>query len=145
MPGPVGNNQYLMQDAYGHTSPLAGPAMTAGGTAVATGAGTISVNQTGAGTGGSISFATGQTATDMAGTFQVLTSGTPAAGTVAVVTFANSLPVIPKAIMATLSDTDGDQNDALGVTGITVNGFSLTTDLVLVAAESYNITYIVVD
>lgn len=145
MPGPVGNNQYLAQDAYGHTTPLTGPAMAAGGTATATGAGTVSVNQTGAGTGGSISFAAGMTATDMAGTFQVLTSGTPAPGTVATVTFANSLPVIPKAIIANLYDTDGDQNDALGITGITVNGFSVVTDLTLVAAETYNIAYVVVD
>lgn len=145
MPGPVGNNQYLTQDAYGHTIPLAGPAMAAGGTATATGAGTISVNQSAGGTGGSISFAAGQTATDMAGTFQVLTSGTPVAGTVATITFANSLPVVPKAILANMYDTDGDQNDALGITGITVNGFSVVTDLVLVAAETYNISYVVVN
>ena len=145
MPGPVGNQQTFTQDAYGHTIPLAGPAMAAGGTATATGAGTISVNQTGAGTGGSISFATGQTATDMAGTFQVTTSGTPAAGTVAVITYSNPQPVLPKAILANMYDTDGDQNDALGITGITVNGFSVVTDLVLVAAESYNISYVVVN
>lgn len=145
MPGPVGNQQPLAQDAYGHTVPLSGPAMAAGGTATATGAGTISVNQTGAGTGGSIGFAAGQTATDMAGTFQVTTSGTPAAGTVAVISFANSQPVLPKAIIANMSDTDGDQNDALGITGITVSGFSVVTDLVLVAAESYNISYLVVN
>jgi hypothetical protein len=145
MPGPVGNNQNLYQDGYGHTIPLNGPSMVAGGTAAATGAGTISVNLTGAGTGGSISFATGQTATDMAGTFTVTTSGTPAAGTVAVITYANSQPGLPKAIIANLFDTDGDQNDALGITNITVNGFSVVTDLVLVAAESYNVSYIVVN
>lgn len=142
MPGPVGNNQFVAQDAYGHTNPLAGPPLAAGGTAAATGAGTISVNLTGAGTGGSIGFGTGQAATDMAGTFQVTTSGTPAAGTIAVVTFTNPLQAVPKAINAQYFDsTSGTASGVLAPTGITVNGFSLVVGSGLTAAHAINCVY----
>lgn len=142
MPGPVGNNQYVTQDAYGHTIALAGPSLAAGGTATATGAGTISVNATGAGTGGSLGFGTGQVATDMAGTFTVTTSGTPAAGTIAVVTFANSLAAIPKAVNAQYFDvTGGTAAGVLGISGLTVNGFSLVAPTGLTTAHAINCTY----
>ena len=136
--------QVAAQDGYGHFPPLQGPALAAGGTATTAATATITVNATGAGTGGSIAYATGQSAVDLAGSFQVTTAGSPAPGTLATVTFANGLPAVPKAIIATLSDTDGDQNDALGVTSITCNAFSLVTDLTLVASETFNVSYVVV-
>jgi hypothetical protein len=144
MPGQVGNNQPMYTDGYGHMIPLPGPALAAGGSATTAAVGTITVNATGAGTGGTVTFATGQTAVDMAGTFTVTAAGSPAAGTLATVTFNNPLPALPKAILANMYDTDGDQDDALGVTSITVNGFSLVTALALVAAETYNVSFIVV-
>lgn len=144
MPGQVGNNQPMYTDAFGHMVALPGPQLAAGGTATAAAVGTVTVNATGAGTGGSVGFATGQTATDMAGTFQVTTAGSPAAGTVATVTFNNPLSALPKAIICTLSDTDGDQNDTPQITGITVTGFSIVTALTLVTAEAFTVQYLVV-
>lgn len=145
MPGQTGYNQDQYQDAYGHSAPLAGPALAAGGVATAAALGTITVNATGAGTGASIAFGAGQTATDMAGSFQVTTAGTPAAGTLAVVTYNNSQPGLPKAIIANMSRTDGAQDEALAVSGITVNGFTLSTVLTLVTAKIYNVSFVVIN
>lgn len=142
MPGQTGFNQDIAQDAYGHTFPLAGPALAAGGVATAPAVGTITVNATGAGTGASIAYATGQSAIDMAGSFQVTTAGTPAAGILAVVSFANPLPAIPRVILANMSRTDGAQDEALSVSAITVNGFTLSTVLTLVTAKLYNVSYL---
>lgn len=144
MPGQTGLNQDMYQDAYGHNAPMLGVPLLAGGTTTTVTVGTISPNATGGGTGASVGFGTGQTAIDAAGTFQVTTAGTPAAGTLAVVTFANPLPALPKAIIATLSRTDFSQDEALTVSGITVNGFTLTTVLTLVTAKIYNVSYLVV-
>jgi hypothetical protein len=144
MPGQVGNAQPMYCDGYGHMVPLPGPALAAGGTALTAAAGTITYVASGAGTGGSITFATGQTATDMAGNFTINASGTPAAGTVAVITFNNPLPDIPKAIIATMYDTDGTTNAVLGTNSVTVTGFQFVTDIALTASQIYTVNYVVV-
>ncbi len=138
-------NQIAAQDAYGHFPPLAGPALTAAAVSTSA-AGTFIPVAAGAGTGATVAYGTGQTATDLAGTFQVTAAGTPAAGAIASVFFANPLPALPKAILITVSDaTDGDQvGEAANATSITCTGFTVSVATVLVAAEVYNVSYLVI-
>lgn len=145
MPGPVGNNIAFTADAYGHTIPIPGPFLAAGGTATAAAVGTITVNATGAGTGGSTAFGTNQSATDMVGTFNVVTAGTPAAGAIATVTFNNPLAAIPKAVEAFYFDaTSGTASGVLGISALTVTGVTFLVPAALTTAHTINITFVVV-
>lgn len=144
MPGPVGNNQTITCDAYGHTVALPGPTLATGGASTVAAIGTITVNATGGGAGSSLAYAAGQTATDMGGTFQVTTAGVPAAGTVATVTFNNPLQALPKAILCTYAASDGSAAGVFGASAITVTGFNLVAATALAAAKNINTSFEVV-
>ena len=135
--------QQAQQDGYGHFAPLTGSALTAGGTSTVAAAGVITMTGAGATAGGGGSV-TAVTAVDTAGNFAITTGATPAAGTVAVVTFANGLPAVPKAITVNLIDTTASPNtSAAGAAGsVTANSFAVVSPA-LTAAHSYTVQYIV--
>src|ERR1700733_13422722 len=98
-------NQITAQDGYGHFASSTGPLLTAGAVST-TAVGTIAPT-TGAGATPTGTFAAGQTAPDEAGTFPlspVTGGGAQAAGAVAVVTYANGQPCLPKAVLVTIYD-----------------------------------------
>jgi len=139
------NNQIAAQDAYGHFPPSTGTALTAGAVST-TAVGTIAPT-TAAGASPTVTFGTGQTATDIAGTFTlnpVTGGGAQAAGAVAVVTFANGLPALPKAILVTIYDQANAAAIAAAATSISCAGFSVSVGVALTTAHNYTITYEVV-
>src|SRR5580693_8230251 len=102
---PNSYNQVSAQDAYGHFPATTGPVMGAG--AVSTSAAGTIAPTTGAGAAPTVTFGAGQTANDVAGTFTlspVTGGGAQAAGAVALVTFSNPQPCLPKAILVTIYD-----------------------------------------
>ena len=143
---PNNYNLPAAQDAYGHFLPLSGPLLTAG--AVSTDAAGTIAPTTAAGASPTVTFATGQTANDLAGSFTlspVTGGGAQAAGAVAVVTFTNGLPAIPKAILVTIYDAANGAAIAAAATSISANGFSVSAGVALTTAHTYLVTYLVVD
>lgn len=138
-------NLIAAQDAYGHFLPISGPLLTAGAVST-TAAGTIAPT-TSAGASPTVTFATGQQAKDIAGTFTlspVTGGGAQAAGAVAVVTFTNGLPAVPTVITCTIYDQANAAAVACGATSVTANGFSVSTGIALTTAHVYTVTYQVV-
>lgn len=92
----------------------------------------------GAGTGAAISAQKGH---DLGGSFICTTAGTPAAGTLATVTFGTALAAAPAAVLVTCWDNTGAAAVAVGysatATAITVLGPATT------AAHALLITYLV--
>lgn len=138
--------QMAQQDAYAHFQPLTGTPLTAGAVST-TAAGTISPT-TGGGASPTVTFGTGQTAVDLAGTFTlnpVTGGGAQAAGTVAVVTFANGLPAVPKAVLVTIYDNVNASAVAAAATSVTAQGFNVAVGVALTTAHNYTVSYLVVD
>jgi hypothetical protein len=139
------NNQVAAQDAYGHFAPSTGAALAAGAVGT-TAVGTIAPT-TSAGQNPTVTFGAGQVATDNAGTFTlnpVTGGGAQAAGGVAVVTFANGLPALPKAILVTIYDQANAAAIAAAATAITCAGFTVSVGVALTTAHAYTVTYEVV-
>jgi hypothetical protein len=140
------SNLPAAQDAYGHFLPLTGPLMAAGAVST-TAAGTIAPT-TGVGATPTVTFATGQTANDLAGSFTlspVTGGGAQAAGAAVVVTFTNGLPAVPKAILVTIYDAANGAAVAAAATSITANGFDISVGIALTTAHTYLVSYLVVD
>ena len=138
-------DQPQIQDGYGHLPPLAGNTLTAGAVST-TAIGTIAPT-TNAGATPTVTFAAGQRAIDLAGTFTlnpVTGGGAQAAGAVAVVTFNNGLPAVPTTILVTIYDQANAAALAAAATSITAQGFSVSVGAALTTAHSYTITYEVI-
>lgn len=126
-------------DAYGHvdTPPLEN-VMTAGAIGT-TAAGTIAPNAN----AGATSTVTAVNASDNSGQFTLNAVGTPAAGVVAAVTFAQSFRKAPKKVIVTVIDITTPANPAAVAayaTGITAAGFTVTS-AVLTTAHNYLVAY----
>jgi hypothetical protein len=110
-------------DAYGHLQRLGGPTtLTAAANGVTT-PGTIAVATAGAGAGSSVSVSAAQTPNDLRGTFTVTGAGTPAAGIVAHVNFAQPYARVP-AVLVNLTSATNTSIQA-SAANVTVNGFDL--------------------
>lgn len=136
------SNQIAAQDAYGHFPASTGPGMAAGAVST-TAAGTIAPT-TAAGASPTVTFGAGQTANDNVGTFTlspVTGGGSQAAGAVAVVTYANGQPCLPKAILVTIYDQANAAAVSALATSITANGFSVSAGVALTTAHVYTVVY----
>lgn len=133
----------VYEDAYGHRNVSTAAALTAGAVGT-TATGTIAPT-TSAGASPTVTFATGQTANDVRGSFTlnpVTGGGAQAAGATAVVTFANPYGSAPACVMVTVVDDSGSTAVGAKATSITANGFSVSTTI-LTTAHTYTVTYAV--
>ena len=129
------------EDAYGHVNPTTATALTAGAVST-TAAGTIAPT-TAAGASPTVTFATGQVATDSYGSFTlspVTGGGAQAAGATAVVTFTNPYGRPPACVQVTVTNNSGPAAIAAYASNITASGFSVNTAL-LTTANVYTVTY----
>lgn len=132
-----------MTDFYNHASPAPGVTFTAAAAAT-TAAGTIIPVLAGAGTGATTAIPTGATPNDTRGTFNLVTAGSPAAGVVATVFFANPYSQVPGAIQIGAFDTSGTPVGILcGVSGASQTGFSIVCGA-LTTAHTITFTYEVI-
>jgi hypothetical protein len=140
----------LRQDYYGHTQQNNNnSAANLVGAAVSTTAiGTI-VGTTAAGAAPTVTFGTGQRATDMAGTFTltpVTGGGSQAAGAVAQIFFQNSFEVAPAGVTVGVVDQAAGSSAvavAAAASTITATGFTVNVSAALTTAHLYTISYIV--
>jgi hypothetical protein len=138
----------LRQDAYGHTNPATNNQASnlAAGAVSTTAVGTI-VPTTAAGASPTVTFGTGQRATDMGGTFTlspVTGGGAQAAGAVAQVFFANAFETVPAAVNVNLVDQAAGASAvavACAPSTITATGFTINVSAVLVTAHNYTVSY----
>lgn len=135
----------MAQDTYGHISPaLTGPALTAGAVST-TALGTIAPT-TSAGASPTVTFGTGQAAIDQMGSFTlnpVTGGGAQAAGGVAVVTFFDGMPAVPRMILVTIYDNANAAAIAAAATSITAQGFTVSVGVALTTAHTYSVQYLV--
>lgn len=132
-------NQIQAQDAYGHFPAAVGTALTAGAVST-TAAGTIA----GTTAAGQSPTVTAVNAIDTYGSFTlnpVTGGGAQAAGAVAVVTFANSLPAVPRAIIVTGYDAANGAAVAFAATTILASSFQVSAGVALTTAHNYAIAY----
>lgn len=127
-------------DANGHEVPdLNGPSLAVGTTGTTT-QGTISPLAAGAGVGSSVS---GVVANDRRGSFGLTSAGTPAAGVIANVIFANPYAAAPAAVLVNIYDvTDTTAPVACDAAAVTAAGFSIIA-AALTTAKAYLVNYVV--
>jgi hypothetical protein len=134
-------------DANGHASAAPTSANLTAGAVSTTAAGTIAPT-TAAGATPTVTFATGQVATDDGGSFTlnpVTGGGAQAAGDVAVVTFATPYPATPKAVLVQLYDQAAGSTAALcAADSISATGFKVSVNSALTTAHSYTVQYWVI-
>jgi hypothetical protein len=138
MPGTV------FEDKYGHRNVTSAAALTAGAVST-TAAGTIAPT-TSAGATPTVTFATGQIATDTAGSYTlnpVTGGGAQAAGATSVVTFTNPYGRAPAGVLVTAVNDNGSVAVGAKATSITASGFSVSTPA-LTTANTYTIVYTVI-
>lgn len=126
-------------DANGHEVPdLNGPALASA--ASGTVAGTIAPVSAGAGVGSTV---TGVVANDRRGSFGLSTLGTPAAGVIVNVNFANAYAAAPAAVLVNLYDfTDTTTPVACDTAAVTAAGFAIIS-AALTTAKAYVVNYVV--
>lgn len=130
----------VFEDVYGHRTVASAPAIAAAAVGVVT-AGTIS----GTTSAGAAPTVTAVSANDTRGTFTltpVTGGGAQAAGAVANVTFSNPYSVAPANVIVTAMNQAGPAAVGAFATGVTANGFTISTPL-LVTANLYTISYLV--
>jgi hypothetical protein len=140
----------LRQDFYGHVQPNTNnsAANLVAGAVSTTAIGTI-VGTTAAGAAPTVTFGTGQRATDMGGTFTlnpVTGGGAQAAGAVAQVFFANAFEVVPAGITVGVVDQAAGASGvavAAAASAITATGFTVNVSGALTTAHNYTVSYIV--
>ncbi len=133
----------VFEDAYNHRSATGAAVLTAGAVST-TAAGTIAPT-TAAGASPTVTFATGQVATDNGGAFTlnpVTGGGAQSAGATAVVTFANPFGKPPNVLVTAVNDS-GSVAVGAKATSITAAGFSVSTPA-LTTANTYTIVYQVI-
>jgi len=131
----------LSLDAYNHISPapLPGTQLTAA-TVGTTTPGTIAPVTAGAGVGSAIVVAASQNPTDQRGQFNVTGAGTPAAGIIAVVNFAQSFTAPPQGISVWIT-TQAGAAVAASATAITSAGFSVVAGAAISTAAGNVVGY----
>jgi hypothetical protein len=133
----------VFEDAVGHRQATSQPTALTAGAVSTTAVGTIAPT-TNAGASPTV---TAVTANDTAGTFTlnpVTGGGAQAAGTVAVVTFANPYAAVPKAVIVQVYDqAAGTTVVASSATGVTAAGFNVNT-AILTTAHNYTVMYYVI-
>ena len=127
-------------DANGHEVPdLNGPSLAAAATGTTT-LGTVSPLASGAGVGSSV---TGVVANDRRGSFGITSAGTPAAGVIANIIFANAYAAAPAAVLVNIYDvTDTTAPVACDSAAVTAAGFSIIS-AALTTAKNYVVNYVV--
>jgi hypothetical protein len=143
---------YLTEDAYGHRQAAdngaLGGALVAGAVST-TAAGTI-VGTTAAGAAPTVTFATGQKATDTAGTFTlnpVTGGGAQAAGAVAQIFFKQPYGQVPTTVVVNVVDQAagaGGVAVAAASSGLLTTGFTVNVSAALTTAHNYTVSYSVV-
>lgn len=143
---------YQSQDAYGHRRPTSlgslGAALTAG--AVSTSAAGTIVPTTAAGASPTVTFGTGQTADDTAGTFTlnpVTGGGAQAAGAVAQVFFNQPYSQVPKSVMVNICDNASGSSQvavAAASQSLLTTGFTINVASALTTAHTYTVSYSVI-
>lgn len=132
----------VTQDAYGHLQRLAGPTALTGGAANGTTvAGTIAVVTAGAGAGSSTSVPAGSLPNDLRGVFTVTGAGTPAAGGIAHVSFAQPYASIPTVMVNVANATPA--NIAAAAVSVTVDGFTVYAGAAI-SVGANTVSYVVV-
>lgn len=138
-------------DYYGHpqaTSNGSGAALTAGAVST-TAQGTIAPT-TAAGASPTVTFATGQSACDVAGIFTlnpVTGGGAQAAGAVVLVTFAQAFENIPKGVSVSVCDNAAGASGvavAAAAQSVSASSFTINVSAALTTAHNYTVSYIVV-
>ncbi len=132
----------VIEDVYGHRNVSTAPALTAGAVSTVV-AGTIAPT-TAAGASPTVTFATGQLANDVRGSFTlspVTGGGAQAAGAVATVNFANPYGA-PPVVQVQVTNNAGPAIIAAYASSVTATGFSVNTAL-LTTANVYTVTYVV--
>lgn len=141
----------LRQDYYGHVQQATNNSasnLTAGAVST-TAIGTIAPT-TAAGNAPTVTFGTGQRATDTAGTFTlnpVTSGGAQAAGAVVQIFFANSYQVAPAAVVVNVVDQAAGSSAvavAAAASTITATGFTVNVSAGLTTAHNYTVTYSVI-
>lgn len=101
---------------------------------------TVAVVTAGAGAGSSVGS---QLGFDFAGSFNILTAGSPAPGNLATVVFGTALSAAPAAIMLNCWDITGAAAVAVGPTSITGTGFTVSTGATATTAHHLLVSYVV--
>lgn len=131
----------LAADAYGHLQNLSGPTtLTAAANGVTT-AGTIAVATAGAGAGSSVTVPAAQSPNDLRGQFTVTGAGTPAAGIIAHVSFAQPYANIPAVLVNVANATPA--NVAAAAVSVTVNGFDIYAGAAI-SVGANTVSYVVI-
>lgn len=129
-------------DYYGHLASLAtSTSLTAAANGVTT-AGTIAVATAGAGTGSSVVIPASASPNDVRGTFNVTGAGTPAAGNIAVVNFAQPYSAVPT-VLVQVTNASGAVV-AASAASVTVNGFTVNAGAAISASAGNTVQYWVV-
>lgn len=143
---------YLSEDAYGHRNKVddgtQGVALV--GAAVSTTAKGTIVGTTAAGAAPTITFATGQSAHDTAGTFTlnpVTGGGAQAAGAVAQIFFNQPFGAVPTAVLVNVVDQAAGSSAvavAASSSNVLTTGFTVNVSAALTTAHNYSVSYSVI-
>lgn len=138
-------------DYYGH------PQAASNGSGASLGAGAVSttaqgtiVPTTAAGASPTVTFATGQSACDVAGQFTlnpVTGGGAQAAGAVAQVFFTQAFEGIPKGVVVNVCDNAAGSSGvavASSAQSVTASGFTINVASALTTAHNYFVSYVVI-
>ncbi len=129
-------------DYYGHLASLStSTSLTAAANGVTT-AGTIAVATAGAGTGASVVIPASASPNDVRGTFNITGAGTPAAGNIAVVNFAQPYSAVPT-VLVQVTNASGAVV-AASAASVTVNGFTVNAGAAISASAGNTVQYWVV-
>lgn len=133
----------VSQDAYGHLHDLGNSAQyplvaAASGTV----AGTIIPVAAGAGTGSAVVIPAGSTPNDVRGVFNVTGAGTPAAGNIATVNFANPYAALPIVLLEVTNASGATINAS--ASSVTVNGFNVNAGSAISTSAGNTVSYVVI-
>lgn len=132
----------VTQDAYGHLRDTGNNQYPITAAASGTAAGTVVPVAAGAGTGSSVTVPAGNSCNDLRGIFNIVGAGTPAAGNVATINFAQPYAAVP-VVLVELTNASGATVSA-SASAVTVNGFSVNAASAISAATGNTCSYFVV-
>jgi hypothetical protein len=135
MPGPV------TTDKYGHLVSLSGPTVFAAAANGVTTAGTIAVATAGSGAGSSVVIPATSTPSDARGVFSITGAGSPAAGIIAHVSFAQPYSSIPPVVVNVTNASNVSIPSSAA--SVTVNGFDIYATAAISASAGNTCSYFV--
>lgn len=134
--------QVQAYDPLNHPTPLPGAALTAAAAGTSA-AGTIIPVNAGAGAGSATAIVAPHVPTDAGGRFNLTAAGTPAAGVVAQVFFANAYGS-PPIVEVEITDTTASPNlPVVASAEATATGFTIACSAALTAAHVYDVAFVV--